>query len=443
MPSKSNILTVSDVNRKVKILLEQDLGEVHIEGEISNLKKSVSNHYYFTLKDDKAQLRCAFFKNRFFGQNNIALEEGKHVVASGILSLYEARGDYQLIVNSLSDIGLGKLYQQFEQLKKKLSAEGLFDKARKKTIPFFPKVIGVISSPTGAAIRDILITLQRRYPLATIIVYASEVQGKQAPKQLIKALKKAEDENRADVVIIARGGGSLEDLWAFNDEALARAIAETHLPVISGVGHEMDITICDFVSDERAATPTAAAERATPDCIDLINKLSQYYQRLNTFITNVIHHHQYKLHYLQQKLSVPQRMMFSYWQTVDYLERRLINAILKIKTGKYHIIERLLSHLQNQHPKTVINDTYVKVNQLSTKLNQMMYFSLNCKKQKLSSLIATLQAVSPLATLDRGYAIASKNSQVLFSSKEVTKGDVIDVRLSKGTLTCDVINTGD
>ena len=303
METQITILTVSQLNRQVKSYLENELGVVHVEGELSNLSKPSSGHFYFSLKDSSAQIRCVYFKNRHIGALANKLCDGQHIVASGRLSLYEARGDYQLIVEQITEAGLGALYQRFEELKNKLAAEGLFDSTKKRPIPYMPRAIGVITSTTGAAIQDILSTLARRFPLADVFIYPSEVQGAGAVQQLIKALQRANKDKRCEVLLLARGGGSIEDLWAFNDEQLARHIRNSSIPIVSGIGHETDVTIADFVADYRAETPTAAATRVTPDCNELFKLLNHSIARLYEAMHRFLQKYQLKLQHLMDKIS--------------------------------------------------------------------------------------------------------------------------------------------
>lgn len=436
---ETQILTVSQLNRQVKSYLENELGLVHVEGEISNLSKPVSGHFYFTLKDSGAQIRCVFFKNRHFGSIATKLSDGLHIVASGKLSLYEARGDYQLIVEQVTEAGLGALYQRFEELKNKLIAEGLFNPENKKPIPQMPQTIGVITSTTGAAIRDILSTLARRYPLARVFVYPSEVQGASAAQQLIKALERAHQDQKCDVIILARGGGSIEDLWAFNDEQLARQIARSTIPIVSGVGHETDFTIADFVADYRAETPTAAATIVTPDCVELFKLLNHSMLRLQEAIRRTLQKNHIKLQHLKDKISSPEKAIASYWQTTDYLERQLMTAITRLLQHKKHQLALFQQQLHTQNPQTEIKQTKIVLQQLTTQLIQLMQNKMQQLNYQFHNQLSTLHAVSPLATLDRGYAIASQKGKVLFSSTEVTVGDPIEVRLAQGALECEVL----
>lgn len=432
------ILTVTQLNRQVKSYLENELGIVSVEGELSNLSKPTSGHFYFTLKDSNAQIRCVYFKNRNINGHASKLTDGQHIVASGRLSLYEARGDYQLIVEQITEAGLGALYQRFEELKNKLAAEGLFDAAKKSAIPVMPRVIGIITSTTGAAIRDILSTLARRFPIANVLIYPSEVQGAGAAQQLIKAVQQANKEKRCDVLLLARGGGSIEDLWAFNDEQLARHIAMSSIPIVSGVGHETDFTIADFVADYRAETPTAAATAVTPDCNELLKLLNHCISRMYEAMHRLMQKEQIKLHHLIDKISSPQKAIASYWQTSDYLERQLIAHMVSIIKQKTHQLHLCINHLNAHNPKTQIRQTQILLQRITAELIQHMHNKMNQLKYQLRTQLSTLHAVSPLATLDRGYAIATKKSKVLFSSQQVTIGDSIEVLLAQGNLTCEI-----
>lgn len=438
METSLPILTVSQLNRQVKSYLENELGTVHVEGEISNLSKPTSGHFYFTLKDSGAQIRCVFFKNRHLGAIATKISNGQHIVANGKLSLYEARGDYQLIVEQITEAGLGILYQRFEELKNKLAAEGLFDTNRKRSLPSMPQTIGIITSISGAAIRDILSTLARRFPLAQVFIYPSEVQGAEAAQQLIKALQRANHDKRCEVLILARGGGSIEDLWAFNDEQLARQIANSKIPVVSGVGHETDFTIADFVADYRAETPTAAATIVTPDYLELLRFLNHAMVRLQEAMYRLIQKNNTKLHYLMDKIYSPQRAIISHWQTTDYLEKQLISNVMQLIKHKTHQLNLCIHQLKIQNPKAQVQKIHNQLQQQTQLLIQGMQNKLNQLRYQMNTLLSTLHAVSPLATLNRGYSIATLNNKILFSTEQVQLGDTVDVRLAQGKLSCEV-----
>jgi exodeoxyribonuclease VII large subunit len=439
MTTPTLVLTVSQLNRQVRSWLEHEMGAVHVEGELSNLSKPASGHLYFTLKDAAAQLRCVYFRNRHTGADHSRLQNGQQVLIRGTLSLYEARGDYQLIVEDIKDAGQGDLHQQFELLKTKLSALGLFDPARKKKLPLFPYVIGVVTSSSGAALRDILSTLERRFPIAHVIVYACEVQGKQAAPQLIQAINRANHDKRCDVIILARGGGSIEDLWAFNNEQLAHAIDQSSIPIVSGVGHETDFTIADFVADLRAETPTAAAVAITPNLLDLLALLQAIESRLITAINRYMQHQQLLLRHEMQKITSPRQLIGTHWQSLDYLRSHLMHAMQHYLSQKRQILQSSRTHLEAKNPVILLQQAKSHLRYLENNLIQQTDMKINRLKQLFAAQLATLHAVSPLATLDRGYAIASRNNKVILNSQLINMGDVIDIRLSKGSLTSKII----
>jgi exodeoxyribonuclease VII large subunit len=441
MLNPTPVLTVSQLNRQVRSWLEHEMGTILVEGEISNLSKPASGHFYFTLKDPTAQLRCVYFRNRH--DNTQDVQNGQQVRAQGNLSLYEARGDYQLIVEQLHEAGEGDLYRQFELLKAKLAALGLFDPARKKTLPRFPDCVGVITSASGAALRDIITTLGRRFPFAHVVVYASEVQGKQAAQQLTKALNLANYDKRCDVLILARGGGSIEDLWAFNDEHLAHAIANSRIPIVSGVGHETDFTIADFVADLRAATPTAAAEAVTPNMIDVIALFQTYETRLLRAIHRFIQHQQLLLQHQTQKLTSPRQLISAYWQSLDFLRNHLQHALQKLFAQKRQSLHAINNRLDAKNPVILLQKATTNLQSLEHALFHQLSIKINKLRQEFTNQLATLHAVSPLATLDRGYAIATCNNKIVIDSQSVNLGDTINIRLAKGQLVSKIISKED
>lgn len=382
-------LTVSLLNQRVRELLETHVGVVWIEGEISNFTRAPSGHLYFSLKDDAAQVRAAFFRGQFRGVQPV-FRNGMQVLVRARVSVYETRGDYQLIVEHMEESGLGALQRAFEQLKAKLAAEGLFSPEHKKPIPSFVHTLGVITSPSGAALQDILHTLERRYPLMRVIVYPTLVQGKEASAQIVQAIENANRHNVAQLLILARGGGSLEDLFAFNEENVARAIFASRIPIISGVGHETDVTIADFVADLRAATPTAAAELASADQAALLHRISVLTQKL---IRSMQMH-------LQQHL-----------QRLKLLEKSLV------------------------HPNVQLERTMQRIDELQTRLISSMQFLLSKKTQELGAIGRAMHALSPLAVLDRGYSITmNANGQTVRSVRDVQQGDVLETRLPDGMI---------
>jgi exodeoxyribonuclease VII large subunit len=431
-------LTVSQLNRQVRSWLEHDLGDVNVLGELSNLSKPASGHFYFTLKDAGAQLRCVFFRSHHTAASR-QFTDGQQVIAKGKLSLYEARGDYQLIVQDMVPAGLGELYQQFERLKLKLEQQGLFAAHRKRALTRFPSAIAVITSGSGAALRDILSTLARRYPIADVYIYPCEVQGKNAAPQLINAIIQANKDSKADVILLARGGGSIEDLWPFNDEALAHAISRSNIPIVSGVGHEIDFTIADFVADLRAATPTAAAEAVTPDKFELIGSLASLMRRMLVAVTRTIQHQKLVLSHQLAKISSPEQLISSHWQTVDYLERQLNQLSGHLLRQKQHHLHVLITILHSNNPKSLLQQSSSQLQQLQSRLHQLMRTRLHELRQTFTNQLSTLHAVSPLATLERGYCIATSKNTVIFSSDQVNAGDIINLQLAKGRLSCNVI----
>jgi exodeoxyribonuclease VII large subunit len=385
-----DIYTISRLNREAKQLLEGTFPLIWVEGEISNLSRPASGHLYFSLKDEQAQIRCALFRG---SQRGLACapRDGLHVVARARVSLYEGRGDFQLIVETLEEAGEGRLRQAFEALKRRLLAEGLFDAARKKTPPRLPACIGVITSPSGAAIRDVLTTLRRRFPAIPIIVYPVPVQGDAAAPAIAAAIARAGERAECDVLILARGGGSLEDLWAFNEEIVARAIFACPIPVVTGVGHEVDVTIADFVADARAATPTAAAEMVSPDAREWLIAVEAFELRL--------------LRRMRDRLN-------SFSQRVDGLRARVVHPRQRIA----HALERLAG--------------------MRMRLRHAMRTRTERLRARLERASAQLNAYNPLATLARGYAVVTDaaSGAVLRDAKDVKPGDSILARLANGRL---------
>ena len=321
-PVGRQYLTVSQLNRMAKSQLEQHLGQVWLEGEISNFSAPASGHWYFSLKDEKSQIRCAMFKNRSY-LAKFRPTNGQSVLIKAKATVYEARGEFQLVVDFIEPAGIGALQLEFERLKAKLTAQGLFAAERKKPVPSVIQCVGIITSPTGAAIKDVLTVMQRRFPLTQIIIYPAQVQGKEAHHTLIQALQTANQRNECDLLLLTRGGGSMEDLWCFNHQDLAYAIAESQLPVISAIGHQIDFTIADFVADLRAATPSAAAELITRDQDQLRQKLDDYHQLLNQKINEGLNTLESQINYLAVKLSNPDPLLKLYHASVEQFKKRM------------------------------------------------------------------------------------------------------------------------
>ena len=429
------IYSVSELNRETKNLLSSHFSSIQVEGEISNLSCPSSGHIYFSLKDKTAQIRCAMFKSQ---QRRLGFSprNGKKVIISAQVSLYEARGDYQLIVDKMLEAGAGDLQLAFDQLKTKLLNEGLFEQSLKQPLPEIPNQIGVITSPTGAAIHDVLSVLKRRFPIIPVILYPTAVQGESAKFEIAHAIETANYENQVDVIILARGGGSIEDLWAFNEESVARAVVRSEIPIICAVGHETDFTIADFVADLRAPTPSAAAESSVPDqkvwlstFQSLENQLYQAVQRRLSFF-------QQANNWLNKRLQQqhPGQKLQRHAQTLDNLEMRLNHAIQTKIQHSRHSMEKQQNRLQKNNPVDKIIRYKQQQQYLSTRLNTAFQHKLDKLQRQYHTLVQTLHAVSPLATLDRGYAIVTepKTSIVIKSSQQLSIGDKIKIRLAQG-----------
>jgi exodeoxyribonuclease VII large subunit len=431
------IFTVTRLNREVRFILEGSFPMIWVEGEISNFSAPHSGHWYFSLKDSGAQVRCAMFKpdNRRLG---FTPKDGMHVMMKARVSLYEGRGDFQLIAEFMEEVGEGKLRQAFDAMKKRLLEAGLFDAVHKKPLPAMPKSIGVVTSPTGAAIRDILSVMNRRFPSLPVIIYPTLVQGNSAAPNIVNAIRLANERAECDVLIVARGGGSLEDLWPFNEEIVARAIFESMIPIISGVGHEVDFTIADFVSDLRAPTPSAAAELITPDVLDLMTGLTHQQQRLSRQMQQKFQAFHQKLVWLDKHLQQqhPKRRLAEKIQQVDLYEISLMRLQNKILTKHQATLDTLKAKMLSATPAHRIRDLQSFLDLQLHNLKTSIKIPLQHGQQQLGSLAAKLDALSPLATLKRGYAIASSKGDVLRHAGEVKSGEKINVRLMDGSLDC-------
>lgn len=433
MSNALTIFQVSELNACSRLLLEKTFADIYIEGELSNLTLHPSGHWYFTLKDDKAQIRCAMFKMQNARVAHIP-KHGDHVLLKARVSLYEARGDYQLIVSTLEDKGYGALQRAFEALKQKLLKEGLFDATHKKPLPTPIHTVGIISSDTGAALQDILITLKRRQPLMHIIIYPSLVQGAQAAASLVEKIKCANTRAECDVLILARGGGSLEDLCAFNDETVARAIYHSALPIITGIGHETDITIADFVADERAATPTAAAERVSSDQQALRAALTQHLQQLTRNFHIMLQQLKNKWSHQQARLlqQHPQTKIRTHQQHLDTLLAQLVRLQQTLLLRKQHAYQQLHAALLARMP--ALQPYYWQLNSRLQDLKKWMLLRLQQEKFNLGTLAESLQTLSPLHTLARGYSITLKNNIPVTDIKSLKTGDKIETRLTNGKI---------
>ena len=431
------IYSVSELNRETKNLLSSHFYSIQVEGEISNLTVPSSGHFYFSLKDKRAQIRCAMFKSQQ-RQLDFKPANGQQIIITAQVSLYEARGDYQLIVNKMQEAGAGDLQLAFDRLKNKLLAEGLFEQTIKKSLPKIPQQIGVITSPSGAVIHDILSVLKRRFPSIPIIIYPTAVQGELAKYEISAAIETANEQKQVDVILLARGGGSIEDLWAFNEECVARAIVASEIPIISSVGHETDFTIADFVADLRAPTPSVAAETVVPDQQSWLNKFQAIeYQLQQIMQRRFVYHHQ-SIQWLNKRLQQqhPGQQLQRYSQSLDNLELRLLSTIRTKLTHKTSRLDKQHTMLHRQNPATRIQRYVEQQHYLTNRLNTTIRHKLESLQSKYLSLVKTLNAVSPLATLDRGYAIVrnSETAKVIIASEELSINDQITTRFAKGEI---------
>lgn len=427
------VLTVSQLNGRARLLLEDVFAQVWVEGEISNLAKPASGHIYFTLKDKNAQVRCALFRQNALRVRQ-ALRDGLAVKVRGRVSLFEGRGDYQLILDNVEPAGDGSLRLAFEALKEKLDAEGLFDAAGKRALPLHPRRIGIVSSPTGAVIRDIISVFRRRAPHVALTLVPTPVQGREATAQIVRALEMA-DRGGFDALILARGGGSLEDLWCFNEEVVARAVAACETPIVCAVGHETDVSIADFVADVRAPTPSAAAELLAPSSADVRQRLEGLRQRLLLRIRDRLHRDASRLEGLTRRLRHPGERLQQQAQRIDDLEQRLLRGIDRRLCAGQERLARLDTRLAGQHPGRTLSLLRQRLEHLSSRLPRAMQDRLKDQRQQLQGLAQTLNVVSPLATLSRGYSILlDERGQAIRRADQTQPGQRLKARLGDGEL---------
>jgi exodeoxyribonuclease VII large subunit len=432
-PGDANIWTVSALNFEVKTLLSRGLGTLWIEGEISNFARPASGHWYFTLKDNKAQCRAAMFRGR---NSRVAFQpvNGQKVLVRAQVTLYEARGEYQLVVDHLEDAGVGELMRRYEQLKAQLAKEGLFDSALKKPLPLHPKKIALITSATGAAIRDVLSVIARRAPHIPVVVFPTPVQGESAAVQIRAALQRVLDHGECDIVLLVRGGGSLEDLWSFNDEALARDIVACPLPLVTGVGHEVDFTIADFVADLRAPTPSVAAESITPDINELMQGIDDRVARLLGQIEWRLGNARERLGYLQKALDQqhPTRQFAQLRLRLEHayasLQRRQQASLVEQR----HRLRLCQSALALHHPGVKISRLGERLSRLLENHQAAMRQRLLLARHRLSLQIRSLDTLNPAKILARGFATVSKDDKLVTSVKQLSSGDHISIRLADG-----------
>lgn len=435
-----SIYTVSRLNQTVRLLLEQEIGQVWISGEISNFTQPASGHWYFTLKDNTAQVRCAMFRN---SNRRVTFrpQHGQQVLVRASITLYEPRGDYQIIVESMQPAGEGLLQQKYEQLKATLSAEGLFDQQHKQPLPSPAHCVGVITSKTGAALHDILHVLKRRDPSLPVIIYPTAVQGDDAPGQIVRAIQLANARQECDVLIVGRGGGSLEDLWSFNDERVARAIFASQIPVVSAVGHETDVTIADFVADLRAPTPSAAAEVVSRNQLELLRQMQNGQQRLEMamdyFLANRTRRFTQLHHRLQQQH--PQLRLARQQTVLERLRQRMNLAVDTQLKRAVQRQQRTTQRLNQHNPQPRIYRAQTRIQQLEYRLAETLRARLSSTRERFGNAVTHLEAVSPLSTLARGYSVTTAtDGKVLKQTKQVKAGDVLTTRLSDGWVESEV-----
>lgn len=431
------VLTVSGLNREARTLIERGLGSVWVEGEISNLAKPSSGHLYWSLKDENAQVRCAMFRQRNRSLSFVP-ENGQQVVVRARASLYEARGEYQLVVEEMEEAGEGVLRRRFEALKRKLAAEGLFDAAHKRPLPKLPARIGVITSPTGAAIRDVLTALGRRFPAVSVLLYPTSVQGEGSVAEIVRALELADARRDCDLLILTRGGGSLEDLWSFNEEIVARAVHAVSIPIIVGVGHEIDFTIADFVADVRAPTPSQAAELAVPLQSELEARLARYAAELGRHASQRLRDVRRGLDALAHRLGRvhPGVALEAKAQRLDELEGRLPRAVDRSLQERGAALGKLAGRIRMANPRTRLGATRERLVLGRTRLDRAAQQLLERLTMRTALAARSLKALSPLATLERGYAIVSRrdDGSIVTDARRIATGDPIDIRLAEGGL---------
>jgi len=437
--SMASILTVSELTRVVREVLEGRIGEVWVEGEISNYRKQSSGHHYFTLKDDRAQLACVMFARSYGAQTRMSLADGMQVQVYGQVTVYEARGQYQLIVRLLQPKGQGVLQAKFEALKQKLQAEGLFDPDRKRSLPKFPRRVALVTSPTGAAVQDMINILRRRSPWLSILICPVRVQGEGAALEISRTIDYVSSraaELKLDVMIVGRGGGNLEDLWEFNEEIVARSIFRSRIPVISAVGHEIDFTIADFVADRRAPTPSAAAEIVAPDIIALQSELISRSSALDRLVRQALEIRQIRLQRLAgtPHLRDPRRLIFERQQRVDQLEMRLVQFGKSVFQQRRARIERIRIFLSAFRPDRLLQAKRAELAALGIRLGRSLAANVEFRKNRVTELANVIRLLGPQQTLERGYSITlDVKGNVIRSVQDMATGDSIQTKLTDGT----------
>ena len=439
LDNTQEIISVSEINRRAKSILEENFPFVWIQGEVSNFFSAASGHWYFSLKDESSEIRCAMFANK---SHRITFEpkNGDHLVLNGTLSIFEGRGQYQIIVEHIELAGEGALLKAFEELKKKLLTEGLFDDSLKKKLPSYPRSIAVVTSPDGAVIQDIINVLSRRSPFFNLTVVPTLVQGEKAAPLICEALNKASNLENIDLIILARGGGSIEDLWAFNNEEVARAIVNCPIPLVSAVGHETDFTISDFVADIRAPTPSIAAEIISQPYSELKETLEGYQSYLLKSVESQFDSQRTRITNLIKRIRHPGDKLREIGQKVDYLETALIQEMHQKVSFKKNQLNLSQLSLQQNSPQNKVKEAKVYLQNASKDLLKAFQLKIERKRKLLGELVATIEAVSPLSVLARGYSIISTEPEgkILSSSNQVKIGQTISAVLNKGSIKAEV-----
>ena len=439
LDNTQEIISVSEINRRAKSILEENFPFVWIQGEVSNFFSAASGHWYFSLKDESSEIRCAMFANK---SHRITFEpkDGDHLVLNGTLSIFEGRGQYQIIVEHIELAGEGALLKAFEELKKKLLTEGLFDDSLKKKLPSYPRSIAVVTSPDGAVIQDIINVLSRRSPFFNLTVVPTLVQGEKAAPLICEALNKASNLENIDLIILARGGGSIEDLWAFNNEEVARAIVNCPIPLVSAVGHETDFTISDFVADIRAPTPSIAAEIISQPYSELKETLEGYQSYLLKSVESQFDSQRTRITNLIKRIRHPGDKLREIGQKVDYLETALIQEMHQKVSFKKNQLNLTQLSLQQNSPQNKVKEAKVYLQNASKDLLKAFNLKIERKRKLLGELVATIEAVSPLSVLARGYSIISTEPEgkILSSSNQVKVGQTISAVLNKGSIKAEV-----
>jgi exodeoxyribonuclease VII large subunit len=437
-------LSVNALTKYIKRKFDADphLRDVHVRGEISNFKQHSSGHMYFTLKDEKARILAVMFSSQSRSMK-FTPENGMKVIVRGEISVYEPSGQYQIYIKEMRPDGIGELFLAYEQLKQRLELEGLFAIENKKAIPLYPRTVGVITSPTGAAIRDVITTIKRRYPIANILVFPALVQGDQAAPSIAKAIAKANSMNEIDVLIVGRGGGSIEELWAFNEELVARAIFSSDIPIISAVGHETDFTIADFVADLRAPTPTGAAELAVPHIDELLDRVLQRQTRLLRTMKGKFQFEKERLTRVQKSYAFryPHRLYEQKLEQVDKLTEMLVRGTSRLSLIKKGQHEILYKRLQRNHPSEALREAQKRLDLTNKEMKRAMQQVLSKKQTEFERILSTLGALSPLKIMERGYSLAySEENRLIKSINQVKMNERVQIQLTDGSLFCRVEN---